>query len=233
MPSPSRGAVVLSNGCPQGRPVPARVGRVPSREDIVTFHDPPPPEGASPWVAGAGPAKDIRIVEPDPSWPEWYDVLAGRIRDAIGWRALVVQHVGSTSVPDLPAKPVIDIDLVVADPDDEAAYVPALEAAGFVLRVREPWWFGHRAMRAEEPHCNLHIFGFDSPEVVKHRLFRDWLRGNAEDRRLYARTKRDAAAAANASGEDMMQYNARKEQVVHEIYERAFTAMGLLPLPHA
>lgn len=201
---------------------------MPSREEIITFHDPPPPEGASPWVAGAGPGKDIRIVEPDPAWPQWYDDLADRIRTALGWRALLVQHVGSTSVPGLPAKPIIDIDLVVADPDDEAAYVPALEETGFVLRVREPWWFGHRAMRSVDPLCNLHIFGFDSPEVVKHRLFRDWLRGNPDERALYAATKREAATAAHASGEDMMQYNARKEQVVREIYQRAFLAMGLL-----
>lgn len=201
---------------------------MPSREDIVTFHDPPPPEGASPWVAGAGPAKEIEIVDPDPAWPQRYDDLAARVRGAIGWRALLLQHVGSTSVPGLPAKPIIDIDLVVADPEDEAAYVPALEAVGFVLRVREPWWWGHRAMRADDPLCNLHIFGFDSPEVVKHRLFRDWLRGNADDRDLYARTKRDAAAASVAAGEDMEQYNARKEQVVREIYHRAFVAMGLL-----
>lgn len=201
---------------------------MPSREDIVTFHDPPVPEGASPWVAGAGPHKDIQVVEPDPTWPRAYDVLADRIRATIGWRALLIQHVGSTSVPDLPAKPIIDIDLVVADPDDEAAYLPALEATGFVLRVREPWWFGHRALRSEEPVCNLHVFGPDNPEVVKHRLFRDWLRGNAEDRELYARTKREAAAAANAGGEDMMQYNARKERVVREIYHRVFVATGLL-----
>jgi GrpB-like predicted nucleotidyltransferase (UPF0157 family) len=202
---------------------------VPSREDIVTFHDPPPPEGESPWVAGAGPHKDIRIVEPDPAWPAAYDVLAGRIRGALGWRAIVLQHVGSTSVPGLPAKPVIDIDLVVADPDDETAYLQPLEDAGFVLRVREPWWWGHRALRHEDPVCNLHVFGPDSPEVVKHRLFRDWLRGTPADRDLYAAAKRESAAAANASGEDMMQYNARKEQVVRDIYHRAFVAMGLLP----
>jgi GrpB-like predicted nucleotidyltransferase (UPF0157 family) len=201
---------------------------VPSREEIVTFHDPPPPDGASPWVAGAGPQKDIEVVDPDPAWPQSYDDLAARVRTALGWRAIVIEHVGSTSVPGLPAKPIIDIDLVVADPDDEAAYVPALEAAGFELRVREPWWFGHRLLRSTEPRCHLHVFGPDSPEVVKHRLFRDWLRGDADDRELYAATKREAAAAAKAAGEDMMQYNARKEQVVREIYRRAFLAMGLL-----
>jgi GrpB-like predicted nucleotidyltransferase (UPF0157 family) len=201
---------------------------VPDRTAIVTFHDPPVPEGASPWVPGARPSLDIEIAEPDPAWPEWFDELAGRVRRALGWRALVIEHVGSTSVPGLAAKPIIDIDLVVADPDAEASYVPALEAEGFELRVREPWWFGHRVLRALKPRCHLHVFGYDSPEIVKHRLFRDWLRGNTDERDLYASTKWEAAAAASLAGEHSMQYNARKEQVVREIYHRAFLAAGLL-----
>lgn len=201
---------------------------MPSREEIVTFDDTPVPPGESPWVAGAGPAVGIDIVEPDPAWPQWYDELAARIRDALGWRVLQLEHVGSTSVAGLPAKPIIDIDLTVADPADEASYVPPLERAGFELRVREPWWYEHRMLRANEPTCNLHVFGYDCPEPVRVRLFRDWLRGNTDDRELYASTKRDAAAAANAAGEHMMQYNARKEQVMREIYQRAFVASGLV-----
>ncbi len=201
---------------------------MPDRIDIVTFHDPPVPDGASPWVPGAGPSVDIEIADPDPHWPGWYDELAGRVRRALGWRALLIEHVGSTSVPGLVAKPIIDIDLVVADPADESAYVPALQAEGFELRVREPWWFGHRVLRATEPRCHLHVFGYDSPEIVKHRLFRDWLRGNPDDRDRYATAKLDAADAANQAGEHSMQYNARKERVVRDIYHRAFVAGGLL-----
>ena len=103
-----------------------------------------------------------------------------------------------------------------------------LEAAGFELRVREPWWFGHRVLRTTSPRSHLHVFGYDSPELVKHRVFRDWLRGNAAERERYAAAKLEAAAAANAAGEHAMQYNARKEQVVREIYHRAFLATGLL-----
>jgi GrpB-like predicted nucleotidyltransferase (UPF0157 family) len=137
--------------------------------------------------------------------------------------------VGSTSVPGLPAKPIIDIDLLVADPGREQDYVPALEAAGFTLVIREPWWYGHRALRADEPpRSNLHVFGFDSPEPVRHRIFRDWLRGNPDDRDRYAGIKRQAASEANARGEHVMEYNARKEQVIREIYQRAFAAAGLL-----
>ena len=201
---------------------------MPSRAEIVSFDEFPPPVGANVWVAGAGPEIGIEVIDPDPDWPRQYDGLASRIREALGWRVLQLEHVGSTAVPGLPAKPIIDIDLTVADPGREQDYVPALEAAGFRLRIREPWWHGHRVLRADEPTCNLHVFGFDSPELIKHRIFRDWLRGNPGDRDRYAAIKRQAAADANAAAEDVMQYNARKQQVIREIYYRAFTAAGLL-----
>jgi GrpB-like predicted nucleotidyltransferase (UPF0157 family) len=201
---------------------------MPSRAQIVFFDDAAPPRGASAWVQGAGPGTGIEMSDPDPDWPRQYEQLAGRIRAALGWRALQVEHVGSTSVPGLPAKPIIDIDLTVADSDCEEHYVPALEAIGFRLEIREPWWEGHRVLRAESPNCNLHVFGPDGSELVKHRIFRDWLRGNPGDRDLYAAVKREAAAEANAAREHVMQYNARKEQVIREIYHRAFVAAGLL-----
>jgi GrpB-like predicted nucleotidyltransferase (UPF0157 family) len=180
-------------------------------------------------VPGTAPAIGIEVTGPDPDWPRQYRVLAGRIREALGWRVLQLEHVGSTSVPGLPAKHVIDIDLTVADPGREQDYIPALETAGFRLTIREPWWYGHRALRAEEPRCNLHVLGFDSPEPVRHRIFRDWLRGNPGERDRYAAAKRQAASEANAGGEHVMQYNARKQQVIREIYHRAFVAAGLLP----
>jgi GrpB-like predicted nucleotidyltransferase (UPF0157 family) len=179
-------------------------------------------------VAGAGPGIGIDVADPDQAWPQWYNRLAQRIREALGWRVLQLEHVGSTAVPGLAAKPVIDIDLTVADPGRERDYVPALEAAGFQLLIREPWWHGHRMLRADEPPGNLHVFGFDSPELIKHRIFRDWLRGNPGDRDRYAAAKRQAACEANAAREHVMAYNARKQQVIREIYHRAFTAAGLL-----
>jgi GrpB-like predicted nucleotidyltransferase (UPF0157 family) len=201
---------------------------MPSRAEIVAFDDSPPPPGATAWVAGAPRAIGIEVTDPDPGWPQQYRDLAARIREALGWRALQLDHVGSTSVPGLAAKPVIDIDLTVADPGHEQDYIPALEKVGFRLVIREPWWYGHRVLRADEPRCNLHVFGFDSPELVKHRIFRDWLRGNPGERDRYAATKRQAATEANARGEHEMQYNARKQQVIREIYHRAFVAAGLL-----
>lgn len=96
--------------------------------DIVRHHDANPDE--NPWVHGEQPEEAIEVVPYDVSWPARYARLAEAIRDVLGPAALTVEHVGSTAVPGLAAKPVIDIDLVVADPTDEAAYVPALERLG-------------------------------------------------------------------------------------------------------
>jgi GrpB-like predicted nucleotidyltransferase (UPF0157 family) len=179
-------------------------------------------------VSGSAPEIGIEITGPDADWPRQYNILAARIREVLGWRVLQLDHVGSTSVPGLPAKPIIDIDLTVADPGREQDYVPALEQAGFWLAIREPWWHGHRLLRAKAPRGNLHVFGFDSPEPIRHRIFRDWLRGNPAERDRYATAKQQAASQANAAGEHVMQYNVRKQQVIREIYDRAFIAAGLL-----
>lgn len=200
---------------------------MPTREAILTFQDTPAPAGASAFVDSPAPDVPLVLHEYDPAWPDAYETVAQRVRDALGLRALIVQHVGSTAVPGLAAKPVVDVDLLVADPDREDDYLPALRAAGFELRIREPWWYHHRMLRAHEPLTNLHVWGPDSPEPFRHRLFRDWLRADADDRSLYAAAKRDAVTAATALGEDVTRYNERKSQVVRQIYVRAFAAAGL------
>ena len=202
--------------------------RVPSTHDIVTFSDDEPPEGESPWVV-APVVEPIEIVEPDPSWPDAFETIASRVRSALGARALLVEHVGSTSVPGLPAKPVIDVDLIVASSHVEAAWAPALESVGFVLTVREPWWHEHRMMKLAAPRAHLHVFSPDAPEPWKHRIFRDHLTRDADDRARYARVKREAASHATRGAETMMEYNARKQAVIREIYERAFRAAGVAP----
>ena len=115
-------------------------------------------------MPGAVPAVGIEVTDPDPAWPRHYDHLGGRIREVLDWRALQLEQVGSTSVPGLAAKPVIDIDLTVADPERERDYIRALETIGFRLVIREPWRYGHRALVSDQPQCNLHVYGFDSPE---------------------------------------------------------------------
>ena len=197
-------------------------------EEITQHHGDLTPPGKSAFVEGKCPFTGIEIVEPDPQWPSAYAALEERIRAALGEAALQIEHVGSTSVPGLPAKPVIDIDLTVADSADEPAWLPALEAVGFELVVREPWWQEHRCLRYEVPRCNVHVFSRDAAEPIRHRIFHDWLREHPEDLALYREAKTDAAAAANAAGEHVMDYNARKEPVIREIYDRAFRAAGLL-----
>jgi GrpB-like predicted nucleotidyltransferase (UPF0157 family) len=141
---------------------------------------------------------------------------------------LDLDHVGSTSVPGLAAKPVIDIDLTVAESADETAYVPALEAAGFRLVIRERGWHEHRLLTIEGPATNLHVFSPECPEVIRHRLFRDWLREHPDDLDRYRDAKLAAATATNAADEQIMDYNERKQPVLRAIYERMFKANGLL-----
>ncbi|QPC80433.1 hypothetical protein HYE68_011185 [Fusarium pseudograminearum] len=171
----------------------------------------------------------IAIVEPDPSWPHHFDLAKTRIGTALGDTAVSINHVGSTSVPGLPAKRVIDIDLTVQDVNDEASYVQALEDVGFHFLLREPHWHGHRFFcdYGDVP-TNLHVWGPDCPEATRHKIFTDWLRNNEEDRKLYEVVKREASEASIAGGEDVMAYNKRKENVIREILQRAFKALGYL-----
>ncbi len=193
----------------------------------ITRHDDFDPDD-DPWVGGPPAATPIAVVDPDPSWPAQYEQLAWRIRQALGDRVLELEHVGSTSVPDLPAKPVIDIDLTVVDSGDEPAYVPALERTGYALTIREPRWHEHRCLVATSPRSNLHVWSPDCPEVIRHRMFRDWLCDHPDDRARYAEVKRASAHAANAAQEDVTAYNLRKQPVLREILDRMFHAHGML-----
>ena len=169
---------------------------------------------------GGRPQKnqDVVIADYDPIWPHWYESAAFRIREALGGKVLQLDHVGSTSVRGLPAKPLIDINLVVADTTDEDAYVPPLEAIGYELRVREPEWFEHRMLRGFDPPVNLHVFNPGCDEVDRMLRFRDRLRTHPEDKDLYLRTKRELAAKEWKYVQD---YADAKSEVIKEILARA------------
>ncbi|KAJ3473652.1 hypothetical protein NLG97_g10197 [Lecanicillium saksenae] len=171
----------------------------------------------------------LEIVEPNPKWPAHFASVKVQIEAALGAELVSVEHVGSTSVAGLPAKDFIDIDVTVRDISDEASYAAALEAAGFHFLTRERRWHNHRLFCLYEPHAaTLHIWGPGSPEAARHIIFRDWLRAHAEERALYAQVKRESAEQSNQVGESSMGYNRRKEKVVREILERAFTALGYI-----
>lgn len=163
----------------------------------------------------------ITLAEYDPAWPQVYAQKAAAIRVALGERALLLEHVGSTSVPGLAAKPLIDILLVVADSADEATYVPALEAQGYILRVREPDWFQHRVLKGADPETNLHVFSPGCIEIRRMLLMRDWLRTHPDDRALYERTKRDLA---QRQWKYIQNYADAKSEVVEAILARASAA---------
>ena len=160
----------------------------------------------------------IQIVDYDAEWPRLFESEAERIQSTLGYRVLSIEHVGSTSVPGLAAKPKIDILLVVADSADEQAYVPALEAAAYVLRIREPDWYEHRMLKGSGTDINLHVFSSGCPEIDRMLLFRDWLRSHAADRRLYERTKRELV---RLNWKYTQNYADAKTAVVEEILARA------------
>jgi GrpB-like predicted nucleotidyltransferase (UPF0157 family) len=145
---------------------------------------------------------------------------ATNIRRALGSRALQVEHVGSTSVPGLAAKPIVDVLLVVADSAREADYVPVLEAAGYTLHIREPEWNEHRMLKGlvEGRTVHLHVFSAGCGESARMLRFRDWLRTSDADRRLYERTKRELA---QREWKHMQNYADAKTGVVEEIMARA------------
>lgn len=176
------------------------------------------PEFVRPSPAHSGP---IHLASPDPVWPQQYAAVGYCIAKALGPVAVRVEHVGSTSVPGLAAKPIIDVLLLVPDPANEAAYVPPLEAAGFLLHLREPDWHQHRVLKAHDPEVNLHVFAEGSEEAERMLLFRDRLRAHGADRRRYEKTKRRLAARHWNRVQD---YADAKSDVVEAIIARTTSA---------
>ena len=160
----------------------------------------------------------ITLVESDPNWPVLFDREAARVRGALGPVVVQLEHVGSTSVPGLDAKPIIDILLVVRDSADEPSFVPALTAVGYRLVIREPDWLEHRLFKGPDTDINVHVFTASADEVDRMLRFRDRLRTDAGDRELYARTKRKLA---QQQWRHVQHYAQAKSEVVEQILQRA------------
>ncbi|MEU4422509.1 GrpB family protein [Actinoplanes sp. NPDC024001] len=185
------------------------------------FHGTPDQMAAA--LVGERPAswESIVIEEYDPRWADRFTTAAAALRELLGEAVVSVEHVGSTSVPGLAAKPVIDIDLTLKDNADEAAYVPALATLGYRLILREPWWYGHRMLVSAAEDVNLHVWPPGAPEPVRHLLFRDWLRTHPDDLERYASTKRRLSAETTDRPGD---YSLAKNEVIDEIFTRIFSA---------
>lgn len=144
----------------------------------------------------------IELVRSDPAWPRLFEAEAERVRRILGDRARLVEHVGSTAVPGLAAKPIIDIVLVVPDSGDEQSYLPQLEAAGYKLKLREPDWYEHRLFEGPDTDINLHVFSRGCEEIEHMIRFRDRLRHSAAARERYAEVKLELASKEWESVQD-------------------------------
>ncbi len=191
-------------------------------QDVTQRFDGTPEQMAMAQVAEWPKTSDCIVIEDyDPAWGDRFAATSSALHDCLNELIIEVEHVGSTSVPGLAAKPIIDIDLILADTADESGYVPALEKLGYRLVLREPWWHGHRMLVSLAGDVNLHVWPQGAPEPVRHRLFRDWLRSHPEDRELYASTKRRLARDTHPSD-----YSLAKNAVIDEIFGRIFAPPG-------
>jgi len=172
-------------------------------------------------LIGGKEKREIRIVNYDAAWPKKYEANARVIADAIGASALRIEHIGSTSVPGLAAKDIIDILVVVQDSANESAYRPQLEAVGYILRVREPEWNEHRMFRTQEKDVHVHIYSSGCPEIERNLSFRDRLRRDIDDRRRYEQRKRELAVK---EWSDMNEYAEAKSTVIESILNAASTS---------
>jgi GrpB-like predicted nucleotidyltransferase (UPF0157 family) len=191
------------------------------REVMQRFHGTPEQMAAA--LVGEPPKKwqTIVIEDYDPAWADRFAAVSSLLSEVLGDLITGIEHVGSTSVPGLAAKPIIDIDLLLDETADESRYLPLLQRLGYRLVLREPWWYGHRMLVSAAEDVHLHVWPQAAPEPVRHRLFRDWLRSHPEDRELYAMTKRRLARdTADQPGD----YSLAKNDVIDDIYARIFAA---------
>jgi len=174
-------------------------------------------------LIGGRERRKVVIADPDPQWPEAFERERAKIADVLGGVAKRIEHIGSTAVPGLAAKPIVDVLVTLDDVADEPAFVPQFERAGYELRVREP---GHRMLRTPDRGVHVHVWGDTDPEVDRYLAFRDRLRTSPEDRQGYERLKR---TLAERDWEDMNHYADAKGALIEEILTRSHVSVARRP----
>lgn len=164
----------------------------------------------------------IELREHDGTWAAQFHEIRSCLQRELGDIASLIEHVGSTAIPGLCAKPLIDILLVVLDSSDEVAYTGHLEACGFTFHLREPDWHEHRLFKLRSPEVNLHVFSAGDSEIGRMLLFRDFLRSDAGAREAYERKKRELASGDWSRVQD---YADAKSDIVEELLVMARRVM--------
>jgi GrpB-like predicted nucleotidyltransferase (UPF0157 family) len=166
-------------------------------------------------IGGSEPL-EVVLVPHDAAWPSRFAELREALMRELAGIAVRIEHVGSTAVAGLDAKPIVDIQVGVPDPDDEPRLTPRMRTLGYELRVREPG--EHLMYRNAGRDVHVHVWMAGSEHERRHLVFCDWLRRSPEDRALYAATKH---ALARHVWEDMNDYACAKDDVVAQITMRA------------
>ena len=160
----------------------------------------------------------ILLHDYDTAWATEFSHIRTRLLNGLGETALAVEHVGSTAIPGLCAKPVIDVLLVVADSSDEAAYAPQVQECGFHFHHREPDWHEQRLFKFKNPSLNLHVFSSGCLEIERMLVFRDFLRSDDQARATYDSKKRELAQKDWAR---VQEYADAKSDVVEGLLNQA------------
>ncbi|HXH36083.1 MAG TPA: GrpB family protein [Plantibacter sp.] len=182
--------------------------------------EPRRPDTTTIELIGGSEKRELVLHRSDERWAGIYLEHRARIEQALDGSDIDVEHIGSTSVPGLAAKPIVDIVVAVDDITAEEDYLTPLLDAGYELRVREP---GHRLVRTPARDVHVHLYERNASAVEEYLLFRDHLRSDAVDRALYERTKR---ALLEQEWDDMNDYADAKTDVIRAIKTRARAARG-------
>ncbi|MDD9992863.1 MAG: GrpB family protein [Rhodospirillales bacterium] len=182
-------------------------------EDKECVGQEPAPEAE---LIGGVEAPAIIVVPYRQEWTKAFGRHRERIAAALGAEAVGIDHIGSTAVPGLAAKPIVDILLVVADSADEDSYLPAMERAGYALRVREPDFEEHRMFRTPERDVHVHVLSVGSPEIERYLRLRDALRAAPFLRARYQALKQNLAAQ---HWQDMNAYAQAKSKMIETIIQ--------------